>query len=34
MIRITAEWKDRFGPQMKKAREVNENVSIWTTNFP
>ena len=34
MIKITVEWKDRFGPPMKKAREVNENVSIWTTNFP
>ena len=29
MINITAEWKDRFGPPMKKAREINENLSIF-----
>ena len=28
VIKITAEWKDRFGHPMKKAREVNENASI------
>ena len=33
MLKTTAEWKDRFGPPMKKAREVNENVSVWTKNF-
>ena len=25
---VTAEWRDRFGPPTKKAREVNENVSV------
>ena len=34
MIKITAERKYQFGPLMKKAREVNENISVWTTNFP
>ena len=34
MINITVEWKDRFGPPMKKAREINDNISVWTTNFP
>ena len=29
MVKITAEWKDRFGPPMKKAREINENLSIF-----
>ena len=24
----------RLGPLTKKAREGNENVSVWTTNFP
>ena len=24
MVKITEEFKDRFGPSMKKAREVNE----------
>ena len=34
MVKISAEWKDWFRSPMKKAREVNENVSVWTTNFP
>ena len=34
MIEIIAEVKDRFGPPMKKAREINKIISVWTTNFP
>ena len=33
MVKITAEWKDLFGPPMRKAIEIYENVSFWTTNF-
>ena len=33
MIYITAEWNYRFGPPMKKARENNENISVWTTSY-
>ena len=29
MVKITAERKDRFGPPMKSAREVNENIKSF-----
>ena len=34
MIKVTAECKDRFEHPVKKVTEVNDNVSVWTTNFP
>ena len=34
MLKITEEWKDRFGPPVRKARKTNENINVWATNFP
>ena len=34
MLKITEEWKDRFGPPVRKTRKTNENINVWATNFP
>ena len=34
MLEVTKKWKDRFKPPTKKITRTNENLTVWTTNFP
>ena len=34
VLEITKKLKDRFRPPTKKITRTNENLTVWTTNFP